>query len=604
MLVQVNLLMPLLVIIIVIKTSHQYDGNGTVSTTLTTVLYLKGDHERPSVVMANTTCNHSNSLGSYTDNSCSLTSYPRDSCPTWFICNNKGKCHCGPEYKDYLKCDDKNMVSSVLNCRCVTKIDNETYLGSCFYNCERPLETTRHLNIYHEISDKTDLNKFICGRFNRTGISCGQCTDNTSPLVLSYNLSCVHCPDGYKNWWKFVVFGFVPLTVFYFFVVFFNINVTSSRMHGFILFSQALSTPAFVRIILLAAENVPILLTVLKFAEPLYSLWNLDIFRSILPDICLNVGTLEMFALDACLAVYPLLLIIVSYLLIELYDRNVYCIVFIWKPFRLIFRLFRENWDIRTSVIDSFATFFLLSYVKVMSVLTDLLLFTPVYELHSNKPHYRVYYDSNVKFLSFEHMPFVALSTVLFIVFIAVPTAILMLYPFCCFQKCLSYLNIRSHVLHAFIDSFQGCYKDGTEPGTYDLRWFSSYGLVLRFCICTTFALTLSSMFFIYVVIVIIIMIILLINLQPYKTAVTYYTKIDASFLILLSLFYIAISGIDITILSGQSFLKFFYGLAFIASIIPIIYATLIVLHWIYSKWKRARWMIIIYERMKNDLHI
>ena len=439
----------------------------------------------------------------------------------------------------------------------------------------------------------------MCGRFNRTGISCGQCSNNTSPLVLSYNLSCVHCPDGHKNWWKFILVGFVPLTFFYMFIVFFNINVTSSNMHGFVLFSQAFSTPALVRSLLAASQGDPLFVDILKFAEPLYSLWNLDIFRSLLPDICLNVGTLDMFALDACLAVYPLVLIILSYLFIELYDHNVCCIVFIWKPFRSISRLFRESWDIRTSVIDSFATFFLLSYVKVLTVSADLLLFTPVYELHSNKPHYRVYYDSSIKFLSHDHIPYVALSTALFTILIVLPTVLLLLYPFHCFQKCLSYFHIRSQFfLHAFIDSFQGCYKDGTEPGTYDLRWFSSYGLVLRFCLCTTFALTLSSMFYIYVVIVIVTFTILLINLQPYKMSVSHYTKIDASFLILLTLFFTVISAVSIMSTGDKIFLKFFYGLAIISCVIPVIYITLLVMYWIYVKCKLKKQLCM--ELFKN----
>ena len=116
---------------------------------------------------------------------------------------------------------------------------------------------------------------------------------------------------------------------FYFFVVFFHNNVTSSRLHGFVLFSQALSTPALIRTILIAIEGFPFLLKVVKITEPFYSLWNLDIYRSILPDICLNVSTLGAFALDTCIAVYPMILICISYCLIELYDRNVWCIVFI-----------------------------------------------------------------------------------------------------------------------------------------------------------------------------------------------------------------------------------------------------------------------------------
>ena len=219
----------------------------------------------------------------------------------------------------------------------------------------------------------------MCGRFNRTGISCGKCKPGQSPFVLSYNLSCVECPDGHKNWWKFALIGFVPLTFLYFIAIFFNINVTSSRLHGYVLFSQALSTPAFIRSLFIVVEDNPWILKASQSLLPFFGLWNLNPFRSLLPDTCLKVDTLTAFTLEACVAVYPLILMVVSYLLIVLYDRNVRFIVVVWKPFRLIFRLFRDNWDIRTSV--SFATFFLLSYVKILSVSTDLMVFTAIHEL-------------------------------------------------------------------------------------------------------------------------------------------------------------------------------------------------------------------------------
>ena len=156
---------------------------------------------------------------------------------------------------------------------------------------------------------------------------------------------------------------------------------------------------------------------------------------------------------------------------------------FIEKPFHLFFRLFRENWDIRTSVIDSFATFFLLSYVKILSTSIDMLLATRVRTLNSNKTQYRLYYAGNIEFLHGDHIPFAVLAISMLTVFIVVPTLILICYPFQCFQKCLLYYQIQLHCLRTFVDSFQGCYKDGTEPDTYDLRLLSSYGLILRLCI-------------------------------------------------------------------------------------------------------------------------
>ena len=91
------------------------------------------------------------------------------------------------------------MVSAVLNCFCVTKSNTEMYAGYCFYNCVPHVHHKVHNKLYHEISDKKNLNDNMCGRFNKMGISCGQCKNGTCPLVLSYNLSCVECPQGHKT---------------------------------------------------------------------------------------------------------------------------------------------------------------------------------------------------------------------------------------------------------------------------------------------------------------------------------------------------------------------------------------------------------------------
>ena len=521
-------------------------------------------------------------------------------CPTWFICHNiTNECRCGPRYKNAIICNETTMTLAVVECYCITEVDNATYAGYCFYNCGRQTLKDKYTNIYHIISDKKDLNEYMCGRFNRTGISCGKCKPGLRPFVLSYNLSCVECPDSHKNWWRFALIGFVPLTFLYFIAIFFNVNVTSSRLHGYVLFSQALSTPAYVRILVITVEDIPWLLSASKTLEPFYSLWNLDPFRSILPDTCLNVDTLTAFALEACVALYPLVLTIVSYCLIELYDRDVRCIVVIWKPFRFVFHLFHDNWDIRTSVIDSFATFFLLSYVKILSVSTDLMAFTAVHELLTNETHYRLYYDANVELFRGSHVPYVLLSATMATFFVIVPTLILILYPFRCFQKCLSYCQIQWHFLHAFVDSFQGCYKDGTEPGTYDLRWFSSYGLLLRLGICIIFILTLNAIYFIYALLLIVVVLILFVNFQPHKSLVSHYTTIDITFLILLSLHYTSIIGVNITALKGQQYLYLIFILAFLSGFIPIIYLIFITLQWMYL---RRKWSGRILTRVRTML--
>ena len=282
-------------------------------------------------------------------------------CPTWCMCNNNNKCQCGNEHGKTVVCEVDKLSSAVLDCNCVTYDEDtgSTFFGLCFYNSLN-LNKKHNEQLYTELpkNPKMLLNESACTYFHRTGLLCGDCEDGHSPLVLSYNLSCVKCPDGHKNWWKFILAAFVPLTFLYFFIVLFNINVTSSRLHGVVLYSQAMSIPAFIRLAFLTFRDSDRLITLTKVYLFFGSFWNLDVFHSIIPDICLNITTLQALALDYLLAFYPFVLILLSYIFIHLYDRKITCIVTMWKPFHKLLTFFRKSWDVRTSVIDSFSTFF------------------------------------------------------------------------------------------------------------------------------------------------------------------------------------------------------------------------------------------------------
>ena len=178
-------------------------------------------------------------------------------CPPWFVCHNSTECQCGPTLQNAIICDQTTMILATVACYCITEVDNTTYAGYCFYNCGWHTIKGKRKSTYHIVSNENDVNEYMCGRYNRTGISCGKCKPGLSPFVLSYNLSCVQCPNSHKNWWKFVLFGFAPLTLLYFIVIFFNVNVTSSRLHGYVLFSQAVSTPVYTRIMLITIEDTP-----------------------------------------------------------------------------------------------------------------------------------------------------------------------------------------------------------------------------------------------------------------------------------------------------------------------------------------------------------
>ena len=166
-------------------------------------------------------------------------------------------------------CDESNFCVQLPLCN-ETK---ETQVGSCNYNCENTAHKTLYDRVYHPLPENpTELNALTCGRFNRTGTLCGQCQHGYSPFVLSYNLSCVDCMSRWTLEMVEVHLSWVcsTYTLLLFFIVVFNINITSSRLHGVVLFSQAISMPALARILLLTFVTRPDFLQAVKVAFPLH----------------------------------------------------------------------------------------------------------------------------------------------------------------------------------------------------------------------------------------------------------------------------------------------------------------------------------------------
>ena len=513
-----------------------------------------------------------------------------NSCPTWFSCNAaKKKCQCENGH-DIILCDNSRMRSAVPTCRCLTLDSNtgDIFAGACVYSCGG----YDHHN-YRLLPQKLNATNFpICSSLHRTGILCGDCESNRRSPVLSYNLSCIDCPHANENWWKFFLCGFGPLTLFYLFVLLFGINVTSSHLHGVVFFSQLISMPQYVRVfqLVLQSHGHPVFNTITKITLPFYSIWNLDVLYSIFPHICLSVDTLQALVLGYAIALYPLFLIFASYVIIALHDYKAPCIVYCWRPFGTLFGKVRKKWDIRTSVIDSFATFFLLSYVKIMSVTFDILVFTRVYKFNSTETSYRLFYNPSVVFFGKRHLPYAIVALLMCFIFTIIPTVILIAYTFRCFQKLLSSFNIRLYFLHTFIDSFQGCFKDGTEEGDYDCCWFSAVRLLLRVACYTVYAVTLGSMYFVYATIVLIAAAILFIIVQPFKKAIVKYPVTDSVFIILLALHYVTCAGYNVGVMTGHRVLSMkVVMLGFVSGYFPLVYALFLMLHWFVVKTKMLK---------------
>ena len=300
----------------------------------------------------------------------------------WYNGSQLCKCRCGSHTDGIVECDEKTLDVQLAVCYCMTRYEEDLdtiVVGTCAYQCYHHSRNSAYYNV-------TD---YECNRSARTGQLCGRCQTGYAPPppVYSYDLDCVECSSSHndivKRWAKYIVIAFLPLTIFFIIVVTLHISATSPSLIAFIFISQLLTAPVMSRI------YIPILkddLTLPGFARyfcifivSLYGIWNIDFFRAFYNSFCLHpsMNILQILALDYIIAAYPLFFITVTYIFVKLHDHNFKFIVRLWKPFRRCFIRFRRHWDIKTSLIDAFATFFLLSYTKFSRVSFDLLL--PVY---------------------------------------------------------------------------------------------------------------------------------------------------------------------------------------------------------------------------------
>ena len=158
----------------------------------------------------------------------------QDNCYPWMFRNEtSGTCNCSDIPDGAVLCDTTILRTSVLDCYCMTfnHERNETELGKCLYGCDY----RRQVDIvYNKLPAKAfDLNDNICAKSNRDLTLCGTCKAGYSPLVYSYDMSCMNCTGMTYNWIKYIAVAYIPLTFFFLFLVIVRFNGTSPLSKGF-----------------------------------------------------------------------------------------------------------------------------------------------------------------------------------------------------------------------------------------------------------------------------------------------------------------------------------------------------------------------------------
>ena len=318
----------------------------------------------------------------------------------------------------------------------------------------------------------------------------------------------------------------------------------------------------------------------LSFLQSLYGFWNLDFFVGMIPPFCLpHLNVFSIITLTYLVAFYPLVLLAFLYLLIELHSRNFKIVVWIWRPFHSLYVRFRRHCDIKASVIDAFATFLLLSYVKILCVSFDVL--SPTKLMNKNGSYIALvsYFDANFKVSPNPNVIFTIMGILLLlIVFVIFPAALLLLYPcgFC--QKCLSKTKLHSRFLHFLTNSFNRCYKDGTEA-IIDCRFFAAIFLIVRILICVECAfIYIYFNYFAAIVITCTAFAILIAVVQPYSKQFSLFNRLDPLMIFFLIVWLISYRNIHLAAGKHLKHQNVSVALCVISLILPLVVVLLYML--------------------------
>ena len=366
---------------------------------------------------------------------------------------------------------------------CMTYDNDSTIsIGFCPYFDLRNYNITKpgYISLPDNISE---LNDFMCGPMNRKGLVCSECIDGYGPSVTSTKFRCSDCSNAWYGVPLYLLLELVPVTVFYLVLLLFQINLTSAPMIIFILYSNFILL--FIRFNFINFDELQV---EQKIIAIFYSLWTLDFFRFIVPPFCVapNLKIIHVLYLQTVSAVFPFVLIGITWLCIKLHSRNFKIVTQPWQLLeRVIVKRFNITWTSGRTVIDTFSTFFLLTFSKI-----TLVLLLPLY------PSSRVYHlsvvntkglpptddaclalsDPSISIINVENLPFVIISAFIFLFAILPPVLFLALYPIQRFRalllKCLPVRYIGP--LNIFADKFYRCYRDGLKGGR-DMRSLASF---------------------------------------------------------------------------------------------------------------------------------
>ena len=511
-------------------------------------------------------------------------------CPLGMVlvtAGDSGSCQCGGSFNGFVECNETGFY---------TKIQRGSWLGLHTHNDEQRVVAGSTSYFISSSNDSyitlprraKEIDSTICGSVKRKGVLCGECVDGYGPSI--HTLECIRCDANYM-WTLYLLSQYLPVTLLFIVVVVLDIRVTSAQANAFIFFAQV-----FPNVFTLnggGAIPMPQAGTYLvRVCVFLYNMWNLQFFKL---DICLSptLSSLQAISLTYLEAAYPLLMILIVSLFVWLYEGGVRFVICIFRPLHILLARFQRHWNIRRSLVHTFASFILLSYSRFIFVSFLLLTTQPLFTDSGKVFDWVMFFDGSIRFLSSTHIPFALLSLLVLLTF-GLVTPLLLIVPsvsrnlsIICRRwpkLCPPLLSLNQSTIHrwpkfvAFLEVFHGCYRDGTKSSQeFDYRWCAGFYLVLRAALYAVYAFNPDwSLQYSFLQLLFTLGILVFAILRPYKD--DFYNNLDtAMFAVLLAVNILTTYNYTKTVLGTQPSLATFIVQYFLV-LLPLIYIPVVLL--------------------------
>ena len=441
-------------------------------------------------------------------------------------------------------------------------------------------------------TDPIELDTFFCNGSHRKGVLCGSCQDGYGPSVTS--LECVDCPESfvYYHWIIYLLAVFVPITIFFSLILIFSLPITLGPLNAFIFFAQMITTTVNVDadgmiVFTSLAPNSNSTKWVMKTFQDLYTVlydvWNLNFFIPWLPSFCLSphINTLTLMSLSYLPALYPLILIAILSVTLNLYNRGVRLCVITMRPFHRCLARVRGRLNLRQPIAGGIATFLLISYTKFNLTSLQLLSPAPLLDASGDSVVNVIYNNGDIVFGSAESAPYLILASIFLLLFGLIPPILLILPSILHAIDKLHHSPLLEKLqprgkLQEFLELFHGCYKDGTN-GTIDCRWFAGLYFCLRIVIIAIYSASYTWLYQYCLQLLFFLMAAFLFAaFRPYKK--DWINVIDTGMFLILAAV-TALSSFNLSLArAGNSLSPFAYAVECILIFAPLVYCMLCVI--------------------------